>query len=388
MRIVITGYDPVMTELQYSPRVKPRIAVVFGGGALKGLAHVGALRALSEFGVRPRVYAGTSIGAMIAAAAASGTSAERLAKRASRFRRRDLFRINHLGMLLDRMLSRSIYLEAPLRTLCSELVGAGTFNDLATPLLVTAVDIDRGIPIAFGRPGLRDVSVRDAVYASCALPGFFPPGKVGNHTCVDGGTTDNLPVAIASMGVDAIIAVDVGIADVPVASEVASRGFASIFMRAATLMMHEQQQRALERWTSPPMLLIRPKVSHIDWFSFSHNEELLRIGYEATMEALQHLDSVLLAPGGIYPREKVQIVVDRKACTGCAMCVARAPNMMALDDQRKAYPLARVHDWSPADGAFVSECPENAISIAPADKVASTAVASDIPYSLVGTRGS
>ncbi len=376
-----------MTETLFAPRVKPRIGVVFGGGALKGLAHVGALRALTEYGVRPRVYAGTSIGAMIAAAAASGMSAERLARRASRFRRRDLFRINHFGMLMDRMLSRSIYLEAPLRSLCAELIGAGTFNDLATPLLVTAVDIDRGIPVAFGRPGLRNVSVRDAVYASCALPGFFPPGAVGERTCIDGGTTDNLPVAITSMGVDALIAVDVGIADVPVTNEMASRGFASIFMRAATLMMHEQQQRALERWTSPPMLLIRPKVSHIDWFSFSHNDELLRIGYEATMEALPHLDSVLRAPGGIYPRQKVQIVVDRNACTGCAMCVARAPGMMALDEQRKAYPLARVHDWSPADGAFVSECPEDAISLAPADKVASTVVASDIPYSLVGTRG-
>ncbi|MEO7521987.1 MAG: patatin-like phospholipase family protein [Gemmatimonas sp.] len=348
-----------------SPRLKPRIGVVLGGGALKGLAHVGALTAIREAGIRPRLYAGTSIGAMIAAAAASGMSLEVLAERASGFRRKDLFRINHFGMLMERMLSRSIYLEAPLRELCENMIAEGTFDDLETPLLVTAVDIDHGIPIVFGRPGLRDVSVRDAVYASCALPGFFPPGKVGDRTCVDGGTTDNLPVAIAAMGVDALIAIDVGIADVPVARGVADNGFASIFMRAATLMMHEQQQQALERWTSPPMLLVRPKVSHIQWLSFSHNEELLRVGYECTKVALRDLDALLRAPGGIFPRRQVQVTVDRDACTGCALCVARAPGMMALDEQRKAYPLSRVHNWSPADGAFVRCCPVNAIQVAP-----------------------
>jgi NTE family protein len=336
---------------------------VLGGGALKGLAHIGALRAIREAGIRPRLLAGTSIGAMLAAAAASGRTPDELEERALSFRRRDLFRINHVGMIMDRMLSRSIYLEAPLRDLCDELVAEGNFETLETALLVTAVDLEQGVPVVFGRPGLRDVRVRDAVYASCALPGFFPPGVVGSRTCIDGGTTDNLPVAIASMGVDALIAVDVGIADVPLAKGVASQGFASIFMRAATLMMHQQQQQALEKWTSPPMLLVRPKVSHIGWFSFSHTEELISVGYEATRDALNEIDALLRAPGGIWPRHPVKIGVDRIACTGCAMCVARAPEVMALDDQRKAYPIARVHDWSPADGAFVRICPVDAIKV-------------------------
>lgn len=360
----------------------PRIGVVFGGGALKGLAHIGALRALAEAGIRPSLYAGSSIGAMIAAAAASGLSADDLTARALTFRRRDLFRINHLGMLMERMLSRSIYLEAPLRNLCDSLVADGTFDDLEVPLLVTAVDIERASPLVFGRPGLRDVKVRDAVYASCALPGFFPPGVVAGRTCIDGGTTDNLPVAIAAMGVDALIAVDVGIADVPVETGVATQGFASIFMRAATMMMHEQQQHALERWTSPPMLLVRPTVNHIGWFSFAHVDELLRVGYECTKDALKDVDALLRAEGGIFPRRQVQISVDRDACTGCAICVARAPGMMALDEQRKAYPLARRHEFSPADGAFVRCCPVDAIRV---KTVAASGAAVDISGSLVGT---
>jgi NTE family protein len=348
-----------------APSGQPRIGVVFGGGALKGMAHIGALKALREAGVQPRLYAGSSIGAMIAAAAASGRSVDELTERALKFRRRDLFRINHVGMLMERMLSRSIYLESPLRGLCDDLVAEGTFEDLDTPLLVTAVDIERGVPLVFGRPGFRDVRVRDAVYASCALPGFFPPGVVGDRVCIDGGTTDNLPVAIASMGMDALIAVDVGIADVPLATGIAEQGFASIFMRAATMMMHEQQQATLDRWTTPPLLLVRPKVSHIGWFSFSHVEDLLQMGYDAMQAALGHLDTMLAAPGGIFPRTDVAIVVDRPKCTGCALCVARSPGLMALDAQQKAYALVRVHEFSPADGAVAACCPTGAISMQP-----------------------
>ncbi len=347
----------------------PRIGLVLGGGALKGLAHVGALQALAEAGVTPALYAGTSIGAMIAAAAASGIPPAELADRARRFRRRDLFRINHIGMLMERMLSRSIYLEAPLRALCDELVMEGTFADLAAPLLVTAVDIEHGIPVVFGRPGMRDVRVRDAVYASCALPGFFPPGVVGGRICIDGGTTDNLPVAIASQEVDALIAIDVGIADVPIASGVATQGFASIFMRAATMMMHEQQQATLERWTEPPMLLVRPTVSHIGWFSFANVEELLELGYNAMKAALADLPVMMSATGGIFPRREMTIEVDRAACTGCALCVARVPEIMALDTQQKAVPRGGRHEWSPADGDFVRCCPEGAIRVIPATDV-------------------
>lgn len=343
----------------------PRIGVVLGGGALKGLAHIGALRALHEAGIRPHLYAGSSIGAMIAAAAASGRTPQQLVERAAAFKRRDLFRINHMGMLMERMLSRAIYLEAPLRALCEELVDEGTFDTFQHPLLVTAVDLERGQPIVFGRPGFRNVRVRDAVYASCALPGFFPPGIVGDRTCIDGGTMDNLPVGIAGLDVDAIIAVDVGIADVPLMRGIAEQGFASIFMRAATMMMHEMQQATLEQWTSPPMLLVRPRVSHIGWFSFSHVQELLQLGYDAMRGALPHLLDALSAPGGIYPRRQMEIRVDRAACTGCGLCVAHAPGLMALDADHRAHPLEPVHEFSPADVAFARCCPVGAIRVDP-----------------------
>jgi NTE family protein len=351
------------TVSERGPRARPRIALVLGGGALKGFAHIGALRALREARIRPRVYSGSSIGAMIAAAAASGMPIDVMAERALSLKRKDLFRINHMGMLLERMQSRSIYLEEPLRALCDEVVAEGTFDDLSARLLVTAVDIERGTPVVFGTAGLTGVRVRDAVYASCALPGFFPPGDVGGRMCFDGGTTDNLPVSIAATGVDAVIAVDVGIADVPVEAGLASQGFASVFMRAVTMMMHAQEQHTLERWKAPPMLLVRPDVSHVGWFSFAHTEQLLSCGYDAMRSALTHLDAVLQSGGGVFPRREVQVTVDRATCTGCELCVARAPHEMRLDTQGKAVPLARSFNWSPADGDFVRQCPVNAIRV-------------------------
>lgn len=356
----ITGEWPALGH-----RPGPRIGVVLGGGALKGMAHIGALKALEEAGLEPSLYAGSSIGAIMGAAMASGRTADELRERALRFRRRDLFRINHMGMLMERMLSRSIYLESPLRSLCDELIDEGTFDTFRMPLLVTAVDIDRGLPLVFGRPGLRAVKVRDAVYASCALPGFFPPGVVGHWVCVDGGTTNNLPIDVTALEADIIIAVDVGIADVPEIADAAEQGFASIFMRSAALMMHEQQQNVLEHWTAPPLLLVRPPVSHIGPFSFNRIEELIELGYTSTKEALKSLPQLLEAPGGIFPREEVRIVVDRDRCTGCGLCVVKAPHLMALDRQHKAFPLLPIHDFSTSDSAFIHVCPWNAISVEP-----------------------
>ncbi len=342
-------------------RFPHRTAVVLGGGGLKGFAHIGVLRALEEEGVQPALYAGTSIGSLVAAAHASGTSVDELEQRALALRRRDLFRINHLGMVLERMHSPSLYLEQPLRTLCEENVPDGTFEALRTPLLVNTVDVERGTLVTWGLPGLRDVLVRDAVYASCALPGFFPPGRVDGRVCVDGGTIDNLPVSLAAQGMELVIAVDVGSSDLALASDVQSRGFASIYMRAATVMMHALQSEQLESWAGPPILLIRPRLADSHWFSFDSAAQFIAAGYEAARQTLDDFAHVWPQRDLIYPRRRVEITVDRDACIGCTTCVALAPTSMAMTHDAKAYPLRPVQEWSPADGGFVQQCPTQAI---------------------------
>ena len=198
-------------------------------------------------------------------------------------------------------------------------------------------------------------------YASCALPGFYPPGAIGGRLCVDGGVLDNLPVSIAGRGMDAVIAVDTGSSDLEPENDIATAGFASIYVRAATTMMHALQLAPFATWTRPPMILIRPKVNHIGWFSFSHTDELLDAGYTAAMEACKHYEECITWGLGVFPRRPMQIAVDREKCIGCTLCTALAPDVMAMDAHGKAYPLTPVVEWSPADGDFVHHCPTYAI---------------------------
>jgi NTE family protein len=337
-----------------------RIALVLGGGGMKGFAHIGVLQALEERGIVPTSYAGTSIGALLAGARLGGMSIPELQERAESLRRRDLFRINHFGRLMERMRSPSIYLEEPLRDLIRAVVPGGKFTDLPKPLLVNTVDLEHGAPVIWGTPGLRDVEVHDAVYASCALPGFFPPGRVGDRLCVDGGVIDNLPTGIASLDADLVIAVDVGSAELRPITDGDTIGFANIYMRAATTMMHALQQFPLTHWQGPPMVLIRPRCND-DWLSFSHIPETIKEGHRAGLKALEDIDAFYEQPGGVFPRRRFEIEVDRDRCIGCGLCVSLAPNLMGFDAEGKAYARTTTVDWSPADGDFVNYCPTAAI---------------------------
>ena len=347
--------------------VKRKIALVLGGGGLKGFAHIGVLRALEERGIEPEVLAGTSIGSLISAAKAGGMSITEMAERARNLKRKDLFRLNRIAMVLERTRAPSIYQSAPLRDLCASVLRDVTFEELSTRLLVNTVDLQRGSPVVWGLPGLRDVSVIDAVYASCALPGFYPPGDVGGRACVDGGVVDNLPTGVASQGMDAVIAVDTGSSYLVKKEDIARHGFTAIYMRAATTMMHALQLHPLERWSGPPMILIRPRVNHIGWFSFTHADDLIEAGYNAAVEALENYETCFAEDGGIFPRRQIRISVDREKCIGCTLCVALAPGLMAMDESGKAYPRLPVVDWSPADGDFVHHCPTYAILADDAD---------------------
>jgi NTE family protein len=161
---------------------------------------------------------------------------------------------------------------------------------------------------------------------------------------------------------DAVIAVDTGSSDMEPENDIATAGFGSIYMRAANTMMHALQLAPFRDWIRPPMILIRPKVSHIGWFSFSNADELLEAGYTAAKEACKHYEECIAWGIGVFPRRAIQINVDREKCIGCTLCTALAPDVMAMDSQQKAYPLTPVVEWSPADGDFLHHCPTLAIT--------------------------
>jgi len=126
-------------------------------------------------------------------------------------------------------------------------------------------------------------------------------------------------------------------------------------------MMHALQESPLVRWSGPPMILVRPRVSHINWFSFANTDELIEEGYRATIDALTEWDDCLNAATGVFPRHEFALAVNRPKCIGCGLCVALAPEYMAMDASGIAYARETTVDWSPANGDFVRHCPTAAI---------------------------
>jgi NTE family protein len=340
-------------------------SLVLGGGGIRGLAHVGVLQALEDHRLVPAEVIGSSVGAMIGAAWCTGTSIDELRQVAHQIQRDDLFRIAHSDMALRRLRAPSIYRPEPLTDFVRGLLGDTTFDDLVHPLLVNTVDINTGAQVFWGSPGLRDVCVADAVIASCTMPGFLPPHRIGDRYFVDGAAAANLPVHPASRpDRDLVIAVDVS-ARARRDRAVHRLGFAAGFARGIELGVQRMDDVALRSWTRPPLLLIRPAVWHVELLSFRHNAELVEAGLQATHAVLDAPHSI---PGpdavGVYPRRRVRVEVLRDRCVGCGACVsAGPPGQFHLDDEGKAVVADPTPVWSPIDGYCVTQCPTSAIAV-------------------------
>jgi len=351
-------------------------ALVLGGGAMRGFAHIGALHALEQRGWAPTEVVGTSIGALVGAAWASGLSAAELESIALSIVRDDVFRVARTSLARGRLHARSIYLSEPLDDLIRGLVGDSTFRDLPRRLIVASTEINSAQHIYWGLPGLDDVPAADAVYASCALPGFFPPRELRGGWWVDGGLGDNLPARLAgSRGHGLIVAVDVGAQDV-VRPDVQRSGFAAVFARASEIVSNHANEALLAAWGAPPLLLVRPRVEEVPMLSFDRTPELIAAGYRAMLEALEDAGAeARAAAGGVFPRRAMRVGVRRERCIGCGACLSFAPGMFRMDADGKAVARPDVVIFSPLEGGFVRQCPTFAITVEPAgaEGVASTA---------------
>jgi NTE family protein len=345
-----------------------RFSLVLGGGGMKGLAHIGVLEALMERGLSPACVIGSSVGALVGAAWAAGRSPEALREVAIRLRRRDIFVVAHRDMAFKRMRSPALFHREPLDRLLHELVGDVTFQQLERPLIVNTVDMNSGMQVFWGLPGLEDVRVADAVFASCAMPGYLPPREIRGRYYFDGATVDNLPVATArTLGVDLVLAVDVS-ASSAFREDTQEEGFAAVFARATEIAMQSVLELRLNGWTTPPVYFMHPRVEHISPFSFNDLRELVEEGYRDAGAALSHLEDW---PGrgdeGVYPKRRVMVRVERERCIGCGACLVHAPRgMFVLDAQGKAVVTTPDQVWSPTDGGFIRHCPTYAITARPA----------------------
>jgi NTE family protein len=309
------------------------------------------------------------MGSLVAAAWAAGMPLDEMTERALAVRRKDIFQVAHVDMALKRMRSPAVYRREPLDALIESLVGARTFDELQRPLIINTVELNSGMQVLWGLPGLRHARVADAVFASCALPGLFPPREIDGRWFVDGAVLENMPAQVAaSHGEGPVMAVDVG-SSTTLRSNVQDEGFAATYVRGLEIVMQTMMENRLRQWTAPPLVLVHPRVEHVPMFGFGHNRELIEEGHRATLDLLDMLQDDFDPDGhGIYPQRRVEIRVDQTRCVGCGACIMHAPWVFEMSESGRAAVRQPIQSWSPLDGAYVRNCPTYAISarLAPA----------------------
>jgi len=272
------------------------IAVALGGGGARGLAHLGVLEILEDEGILPAFLSGTSIGGLIAALRASGTDADDITAMARRFRLPGRFLPGRM-LDWDRIFASAV-----------PLLRGKNFEDLVVPLVVSAVDLMSGEEIA-----LNSGPLLPAVRATCAVPGVFPPERIGTHCLVDGGVTNILPVNLAwARDPDIVIAVNIVAAPPPTLRLDSTYGrIASalgrwmpnpvtaflayeVAMRSVEIAL--DRQRAMAVAMTGPEVLIDVDLSHVSISDFHRFDEIVEAGREATRRALPQIRTAMATP--------------------------------------------------------------------------------------------
>lgn len=272
-----------------------KVVAVFGGGGAKSVAHVGAARALAEAGLTPAHYVGTSFGAVIAAALASGTTPEDLTDHLLHPTTRPVVSLDYLslvkGFFADHLLK-----PQPLVQLIQRLVPARRFEDLQVPLVVTATDLDSGELTLFGNgQGRGAVGLHEALYASCALPLYYPAATIAGRRFADGGLRAVLPLEPAkSIPADLVVAVHVGpgFDEGPPTSTNLHNLVPPPLVRAhgssERIMMAAQTEQAIRDWPKggAKLVVVRPVKEREATFAVKNVQRYIEAGYATTKQAL------------------------------------------------------------------------------------------------------
>jgi NTE family protein len=178
-------------------RRKPRIGLALGAGSARGWAHIGAIRALEERGIKPDLVCGTSIGALVGAAYAAG-DLDRLEKWVGSLAWTTVVR------LMDLTWRGGLIRGQRLFTLFRTMFEERNIDDLPIPFGAVATELYSGREL-----WLRHGNLMDAVRASCAMPGLFTPVVRDNVLVVDGGLVNPVPVSMCrALGAELVIAID------------------------------------------------------------------------------------------------------------------------------------------------------------------------------------
>jgi NTE family protein len=311
---------------------RPVIGLALGGGAARGFAHIGIIRALIAHGIIPNVIVGTSIGAVVGGAHAAG-QLDTLEEWARSLQPRNIF-----GYLDIRLNGSGLIGGSKLAAQLETAIGPTLIEDLPIKFATVATEVRTGheIWLTHGR-------MVDAIRASYALPGIFSPVLVGDRWLVDGALVNPVPVSAArALGAEIVIAAnlssDVFTHSTTIYSHGAAadaleqiiepappkRGFGKLFSAERTMkreffggggrpgissvmvdafnIMQDRITRA-RLAGDPPDLLITPRVGQIGWFDFHRASDLISFGARAAERAIESIQEAIqiLAPGTPTP---------------------------------------------------------------------------------------
>ncbi len=258
-------------------QLPPTIGLALSGGAARGIAHVGVLRALAENDIRIDCVAGTSAGSLVGGALASGMPLDEIADLGRKLRWRDIGRItmSRLGVQSNERLEQYLRARLPVTR----------FEDLPMPFAVVATELKTGAAVIMRDSG----DVPFAIRASCAIPGWYVPViDAQGRQLVDGGLVAIIPASVArSLGADIVIAVDVN------AEGATFLGPSSSVIGVVLQSMLVVQKTASHYQLELSDIVIRPKVGHIRWDEMGRADELINAGYAAGIESVPRIRALI-----------------------------------------------------------------------------------------------
>lgn len=251
----------------------PLIGLALGGGFARGIAHVGVIRELELSGIPIDCIAGTSVGALIAAAYASGSTTEDMERQGAATRFRDFGRwtISRMGMASNERLEDFLRKFTLLRQ----------FEEMKIPLGIVATNLLAGESSYFTKG-----EIAPAIRASCAYPGLFLPIEDRDRVLVDGFLTESVPAVCARrMGAQVVISVNLepGVLSNP------PRNTIEVISRSFSIM----QQTAHQPWRDATDVLIEPDVHDILWDEFVKTPQLVAAGMAATKAAIPQIRAAI-----------------------------------------------------------------------------------------------
>ncbi len=253
----------------------PKFALVLGGGAARGFAHIGVIQVLEESGIKPAMVVGTSAGSVVAAIYASGKTGAQLQKVADSIDQSAItdwnISILKRGMMRGDALERFIRLQT----------GIKNIEQLPLPLGVVATDLQTGEGILFQKG-----DVGTAVHASSAVPSVFEPVKIAGKEYVDGGLVSPVPVRFArQMGADIVLAVDISSA--PEGNK--SDDMLKILLQTFTIMSKSINSFELAQAD----IVVKPSLLGVSSIEFANRQQNIDAGRAAMKLALPKLKALL-----------------------------------------------------------------------------------------------